>query len=60
MRQGVWLRGKQAELTLTSALSDQLAALGKTIPPLEEDRALDAELRELIRLIHGHAWPLYG
>ena len=60
VRQGVWLRGKQAELTLTGALSDQLAALGKTIPPLEEDRALDAELRELIRLIHGHAWPLYG
>jgi histidine ammonia-lyase len=60
VRQGVWLRGKQSDLTLTAALSSQLAALGETIRPLEEDRALDGELRQLIGMIHAHAWPLYG
>ena len=60
VRQGVWLRGKQADLTLTDSLTQHLAELGTTIKPLEEDRALDAELRELLRLVRARRWELYA
>ena len=60
VRQGVWLRGKQSDLTLTAALAGHLDELGATLKPLEEDRALDAELRELLRLIRAQRWSLYA
>jgi histidine ammonia-lyase len=60
VHQGVWLRHRQGQVQLTEALAAQVAMLRTVVRPLEEDRALDGELRELLRCIHDESWILYG
>ncbi|MCH8620673.1 aromatic amino acid ammonia-lyase [Undibacterium sp. TS12] len=61
VRQGVWLRVQQnPELTLTPALMDMLETLGTDIPPVQEDRRLEPDLRLLLERIHQQHWNLYA
>jgi histidine ammonia-lyase len=60
VRQGVWLRGQRTSLTLSEPVVAFLSQLNDVIPELVEDRALDAELRNLIALINQRAWTLYA
>jgi histidine ammonia-lyase len=59
VRQGVWLRGKVKPLTLSSTLSAHLTEIGEAVPAVEEDRALEGDLRRLLALIDRQAWRLY-
>ncbi len=59
VRQGVWLRGKVKPLTLSAALSAYLGQVGDAVPVIEEDRALEADLRRLMVLIDRQEWRLY-
>ncbi len=59
-RQGVALRQRvDGELSLGPSLSAMQAALEQRIPLVEEDRALDRELQELLTAIRARAWRLY-
>jgi histidine ammonia-lyase len=60
VRQGVSLRGRQAELALTSVVASFHEQVSATVPPLDADRALDGELRALLALIREERWSLYG
>jgi histidine ammonia-lyase len=60
VRQGVWLRSQRTSLTLSEPVVAFLSQLNDVIPELVEDRALDAELRNLIALINQRAWTLYA
>ena len=60
--QGLELRIKQGELApeqLAPAIKDTLAAVREYSAFLDEDRALDSELRETIDAIQQQAWDLY-
>jgi histidine ammonia-lyase len=57
--QGVSLRGRQAEVHLTSAVAAFQEQVVATVPPLDADRALDGELRTLLARIREEAWSLY-
>jgi histidine ammonia-lyase len=59
VRQGVWLRGRAKPLTLSDTLSAHLAELEAAVPAIEEDRALDGDLRRVMSLIDRRAWRLY-
>jgi histidine ammonia-lyase len=59
VRQGVWLRGKVKPLTLSDTLSAHLTELGEAVPAIEEDRALEGDLRRVLALIDRQAWRLY-
>ncbi|SBV37245.1 histidine ammonia-lyase protein (Histidase) [uncultured Stenotrophomonas sp.] len=60
-RQGLLLRER---VGLNAQLRDTLAAmyadLGQRIAPVEEDRALDGELRQLLQDIRAQSWELYA
>lgn len=59
-RQGIALReAVSGELVLSPALSAMQADLAARIPLVTEDRALDAELRELLAAVRAEAWSLY-
>ncbi|GAB3092142.1 aromatic amino acid lyase [Aestuariicella hydrocarbonica] len=61
--QGVELRIRQRELsaeTLSPAIADIIDQVRSYSPFLEEDRALDAELRHTVTAIQTETWPLYG
>ncbi|MCJ8170372.1 HAL/PAL/TAL family ammonia-lyase [Atopomonas sediminilitoris] len=60
-RQGLWLREQAGELEqLTPALASTYQQLCADYPPLIEDRALEAELRQLLLQISQQYWSLYA
>ncbi len=58
-QQGVWLRCEQGGQP-PAPLAAMHRALGETFPPLIEDRALEAELRQTLTLIRARHWRLYA
>ncbi len=58
-QQGVWLRCEQG-VQPPAPLAAMHRALGETFPPLIEDRALEAELRQTLTLIRARHWRLYA
>jgi histidine ammonia-lyase len=60
VRQGVWLRrrGNPAAVPEASLLA-MMDAFGADIPPIEEDRRLEPDLRLLLERIRAQAWKLY-
>lgn len=58
-RQGVALRARSDAHPLPAPLAPMVAALGEVVALVEEDRALDGELRQLVERIQSRAWPLY-
>lgn len=59
-RQGVALRQRVAPGTaLEGSAAVMLADLSARIPLVEEDRALDTELRRLLDEVRAQHWPLY-
>ncbi|PRH83226.1 HAL/PAL/TAL family ammonia-lyase [Arenimonas caeni] len=59
-RQGVALRRSlEGTARLSAAPEAMLADLSARIPLIEEDRALDGELRQLVQAIRDRAWSLY-
>jgi histidine ammonia-lyase len=60
-RQGIALRRRAgAELPLQGAAAAMYLDLSDLIPLVDEDRALDAELRGLLAELRVERWPLYG
>lgn len=60
-RQGLALRQRVGlEAQLHDALADMYADLGERIPLVEEDRALEGELRRLLLDIRTQSWELYA
>ncbi|MBB5320260.1 HAL/PAL/TAL family ammonia-lyase [Marinobacter oulmenensis] len=60
--QGLELRFEQGDLESTalgSELLDTLTAVRRSSPKLDEDRALEQELRELVTRIQSRDWSLY-
>lgn len=58
-RQGVELRARVQPLTLSPTLTSHLAELAAAVPLIEEDRALEGDLRHLLGLIDRQEWQLY-
>ena len=59
-RQGVALRrALERDTGLSAAPEEMLVDLGRRVPLVVEDRALDGELRQLIQAIRDRAWSLY-
>ena len=58
-RQGLALRQRLQDLTLSPALAEMAADLAARLPLVEEDRALDGELRELVAALRRRDWSLY-
>ena len=59
-RQGVALRQRDTEMpAMAPSLTNFLGDLGRRIPLIEEDRALDGELRALLAALSDEAWTLY-
>ncbi|PIQ38582.1 MAG: histidine ammonia-lyase, partial [Lysobacterales bacterium CG17_big_fil_post_rev_8_21_14_2_50_64_11] len=60
-RQGITLRQRvQPELVLGPALEDMHSDLGRRLVLIEEDRALDHDLINLIAAIRAESWTLYA
>jgi len=60
-RQGLALRERVGlNAQLHGSLADMYAELGQRIALVEEDRALDRELRELLVEIRAQRWELYA
>jgi histidine ammonia-lyase len=60
VRQGAWLRLRlNPTAALSTGLQDMLNALGADIAVVEEDRALEPDLRLLLDRIRSRAWKLY-
>ena len=58
-RQGLTLRERLTPLALTPVLVGLREQLEASIPLIEEDRALDGDLRRLLHSIRERAWSLY-
>lgn len=58
-RQGLALRDRLSPLALTPALAGMQADLSARLPLVDEDRALDRELRGLVDAIRQQAWSLH-
>ncbi|WP_372524495.1 histidine ammonia-lyase [Piscinibacter sp.] len=59
-RQGVALRQRDTEMpAMAPSLANFLGDLGRRVPLIEEDRALDGELRALLAALSDEAWTLY-
>jgi histidine ammonia-lyase len=58
-RQGITLRSRQQEVPMQPALAAFVADLERRIDVVEEDRALDADLRRLCDAIRQRRWSLY-
>jgi len=58
-RQGLALRARQHDLSLSPALAAMQADLTQRIALVEEDRALDADLQALLSALRAEAWSLY-
>jgi histidine ammonia-lyase len=60
VRQGVWLRRRlNPSVGPSPALQKMFDALSADIPLVEEDRALEKDLRLLLQRIRSKAWKLY-
>jgi len=59
VRQGVSLRGRVTPLMLSDTLTAYLAQLAEAVPMIEEDRALEGDLRHVMALIDRQEWRLY-
>lgn len=60
VRQGLSLRlRQQPDVRISAALATMHADLSKRVILIEEDRALDEDLRLLLAAIHHQAWSLY-
>ena len=60
-RQGLMLRERMGlDAQLCDGLAAMYADLGRRIAPVEEDRALDGELRQLLQDIRAQSWELYA
>jgi histidine ammonia-lyase len=60
VRQGVWLRCRLNPSAAPSpALQQMLGALGADIAVVEEDRALEPDLRLLLQRLRERVWQLY-
>lgn len=60
-RQGLGLRLRiEPALPLSAAMAQWLAALSERIALVQEDRALDQELQQLLQAIRTQVWSLYG
>jgi len=58
--QGVQLRARLDDtLALTPALEEMLKSVNDMVPLVEEDRALEADLRKLISRINERFWAIY-
>jgi len=57
--QGVALRGREEEFSLTEPVAAFCADVGQRIPFLDEDRPLESELRAMVSAIRQRAWELY-
>ena len=61
VHQGIWLRCRlDPTLSPAPALAQMMTHLRQDIPPIEEDRRLDLELRILLERLHDQCWTLYG
>jgi histidine ammonia-lyase len=60
VRQGLSLRlRQQPDVRISAALASMHADLSERVNLIEEDRALDEDLRLLLAAIHHQAWSLY-
>jgi histidine ammonia-lyase len=60
VRQGVWLRRRLNPSVVPSpALQSMMDSLAVDIAIVEEDRALEADLRLLLERIRARSWKLY-
>ena len=60
VRQGVWLRQQlNPSVAPSPTLQKMLDALSVDIAIVEEDRALEADLRLLLERIRARSWELY-
>ena len=60
VRQGLSLRlRQQPDVRISAALVTMHADLSERVKLIEEDRALDEDLRFLLAAIHNQAWSLY-
>ena len=57
--QGVALRGRDDNLTLTTPVAAFCADVGQRVPFLDEDRPLENELRATVDAIRQRNWELY-
>lgn len=57
--QGVTLRGRTDPLSLTAPVADFCSDVSERVPFLDEDRALEKELRATIAAIRLRSWKLY-
>lgn len=60
VRQGIALRQRLQPLVLTEALADFVADLDSLIPFVNEDRALDVDLRCVLDALRARRWSLYA
>ncbi|MBS1197773.1 MAG: Histidine ammonia-lyase [Proteobacteria bacterium] len=58
--QGVTLRGRTDPLALTAPVAGFCQDVGKRVPFLDEDRALENELRATVAAIRQRTWDLYA
>ena len=59
-RQGLGLRERLGPLNLSPALAAWLTDLSQRIALIEEDRALDRELQDLLQALRAQTWRPYG
>ncbi len=59
-RQATALRQRGSEVALHPSLAAMQADLAARIPLIEEDRALDGELQQLLKAIRQRDWSLYA
>lgn len=59
-RQATALRQRDSEVALHPTLAAMQADLAARIPLIEEDRALDRELQQLLKAIRQRDWSLYA
>ncbi len=58
-RQGVALRGRVTPLQLSDTLAAHIVELEAAVPMIEEDRALEGDLRRVMVMIDRQEWRLY-
>jgi histidine ammonia-lyase len=59
VRQGVALRGRVTPVVLSETLAAHVAELEAAVPMIEEDRALEGDLRHVMALLDRREWRLY-
>jgi histidine ammonia-lyase len=59
VRQGVALRGRVMPLQLSGSLAAHVVELDAAVPMIEEDRALEGDLRRVMAMIDRQDWRVY-